>query len=263
MKKTSLLLIVICSTFVFAASSFAKGVSAAGIKLGTTATTVTGKTFEVPSTSWYSSEQYMKPNFAASLFMTYDFTNRIAIQPELTFQIKQFQESWKLAAGDHKQIYSLDYLTVPVLAKFLLNPKINWNPSLYIGPEFAVMVGSNVRHINLDNVFKDYHIANRKAYDVLVTLGHDGGWTVNDFRLFYDFRFNYSTIDFLKKVDPAYFYKKGFRPLEPGSANQPGDLLKARKSVDEVYIHTYDDQNREAEPSAKLMTFCFMVGFSF
>ena|GEM_PF-5472942 len=251
---------------ILTSSAVAGEYTATGMRFGTTTSFISGKTFEIPAGSNYSVSVDPKPGVAFSLFATYNFNERWAIQPELNFKGTIFQQTWKNPAGDIKHSYTMYYLSVPMLAKFVIVPETNVLPALYAGPEFGLMIGNNIKVSYYDPKLpeKTYDFENRRVFDLALNVGHDGGWTVSEeMRFFYDVRFTYSFLDFVSEVDPYYYYKKGNEPLAPWSPVEPGDLRHAEVAKGTVLLHTYGSDYKEVKPEAKSMALVVTIGFSF
>ncbi|MEO1010343.1 MAG: porin family protein [Bacteroidota bacterium] len=92
----------------------------------------------------------------AGVFMVFDFPGGFALQPELQYSSQGFQFSSDLSAiegnmpfpgdNDFRTNVQLNYLNIPVLAKFSLNDKL----TLDFGPQFGFLINQVTRIKNLD-----------------------------------------------------------------------------------------------------------------
>lgn len=266
MKTVNLLLLTGWLLIGLSSSALAGEYTASGLRFGTTTTFIRGKTFEVPATGWFSTSLEPKPGIAVSAFATYNFNERWAIQPEVNLKANMFQQTWKMKGGDIKHSYTMYFLSMPFLGKFVIVPETNVLPAVYFGPEFGLMVGNSVKVSYYDTRLPDksYDFENRRVFDFALNMGTDGGWTISEsMRFFYDVRFTISLLDFIDKVDPYYYYKKGNEPTAPWSPVDAGDLRHAAVGKGTVLIHTYDGNYKETAPEAKAMGLVVTLGFSF
>jgi hypothetical protein len=92
----------------------------------------------------------------AGLFLEIAFTEKFQLQPELLYSSQGFQFSTDLAAiqnggsagqeNDFRTNVQLNYLTVPILGKFLLNDRY----ALEFGPQFGFLLNQVTKIKNLD-----------------------------------------------------------------------------------------------------------------
>ncbi len=93
----------------------------------------------------------------AGVFLEMDFSERFAFQPELLYASQGFQFSSDLSeiqgnptpgGNDFRTNVQLNFLTIPLLAKFYVNEGI----SLDFGPQFGFLINQVTKIKNLDGV---------------------------------------------------------------------------------------------------------------
>ena len=100
-----------------------------GVKAGINITNLSGDDIE---------DADSKMGIVGGGFITYKISDMFAIQPELLFSMKgcKFDED----GGD--ATLKLNYLEIPVLAKFLIPMKENIKPNVYLGPSLGILMSA-------------------------------------------------------------------------------------------------------------------------
>jgi len=193
------------------------GITGKGLKLGLG--------FANISTDYQELNDFLDSRSGASCgaFVTYSFNRRWAVQPELLYVSKGAQKDLFFVSAEWK----INYLEVPVLAKFNIVPDAQLQPSLYAGPALSILLGSKFRISDTE-----YDVADgMKTMDLGFVFG--GGL---DYRhVTFDIRY---TLGLLNTVDAAR--------INSLTEAQPGDSY---------YL--------EGNPSIKNRSLSFMIGAKF
>ena len=88
--------------------------------------------------------------FHAGVFMTYMFNDRIGVQPELLYN--QEGSKWKMSGS--KSTVKMDYVSLPILARF--QPIEIFN--IHAGPQFSYRVNAESGGEDLDDETEDIEI---------------------------------------------------------------------------------------------------------
>lgn len=103
----------------------------------------------------------------AGLFLIYNFSPQLAIQPELHYSGKGAVET-DLLWGESG--FDLSYIEVPVLLKYYIPSSGSIKPSLYMGPAMGILLSAQLKHFFDD----DYDIKDgMKSTDFCFVFGFD------------------------------------------------------------------------------------------
>lgn len=80
----------------------------------------------------------MQTGFAAGGFMQISFLGKVKIQPELLYSLKKVKFDVDAELGLPDATYSFNYLSIPVIAKYYIIPKVN----LQAGPQFDMLLSA-------------------------------------------------------------------------------------------------------------------------
>lgn len=78
--------------------------------------------------------------FTAGVFLTYNFSPKLAIQPELLYVAKGAGDEGFLSGAG----YNLGYVEVPVLLKYTPSSNRRLIPSVYLGPAVSVLTSAEI-----------------------------------------------------------------------------------------------------------------------
>ena len=76
--------------------------------------------------------------FAFGGFITYQFHERVAVQPELLYMMRGAK--WESGSDTWKGKYN--YLEVPILFKFMIPTRGTVQPNVYVGPSFGFLLSA-------------------------------------------------------------------------------------------------------------------------
>ncbi len=108
-----------------------------GAKMGINSAILNGK-----GPRWLiGGEPCSKVGFCAGGFIVFNLSDMWAIQPEFLFT----QKGTRLALEEDTAEISIDYLQIPILAKFIIPTQAKFKSSLFLGPYFALKLGANAR----------------------------------------------------------------------------------------------------------------------
>jgi hypothetical protein len=89
--------------------------------------------------------------FQAGAQVEFQYSPWFSIMPELRYQQRGFGVSYFNASQ------KLDYIELPILAKFSMPNRTDWTPFVFIGPNFSFRVGSggngNLNYVGSANTF--------------------------------------------------------------------------------------------------------------
>lgn len=154
-----------------------------GVKAGANFATITGSDFDSPDS---------RTGFHAGLVAEVPFSERFSVQPELYYSQQGFKIGENKAG---KASYHLDYIHVPVLAKFFLVRGFN----IHAGPQ----IGFNVNdEISYDTDFGSGDFDNKnsdiKDIDFSILAGVEYKFDVG---VFLNARYNYGFTELTKNSD--------------------------------------------------------------
>ncbi len=135
--------------------------------------------------------------FTAGAFLTYSFSPKLAIQPELLYVAK--------GSGHANIIYSsgfdCGYLEVPVLLKYTPSDKGRLKPGLYFGPAISTLLSAELYY---DGFFSDYENDVKdgmKSLDVSIIVGGEVEFrSAKPVSFFVDVRYS---LGLMNTIDPA------------------------------------------------------------
>ena len=110
-------------------------------------------------------------------FATFNLAKMISVQPEILFT----QKGTRFNEGGITAIFMVDYIELPVLAKFSLPPRKGFSPNAYIGPAVAVRVkGKGIVKMGGDKQKDD--IEDLKTLDLGLAFGTGVEYTANSLK---------------------------------------------------------------------------------
>ncbi|PWB72743.1 hypothetical protein C3F09_06205 [candidate division GN15 bacterium] len=114
------------------------GVTGKGLKLGFD--------FASINTDYQELDEFLdsRSGFIGGAYLTYSINRRFALQPELLYASKGAQKDFFLFDVH----WNVDYLEIPVLAKFQIAPDGRVQPNLFAGPAVSVLLSSKFEVIN-------------------------------------------------------------------------------------------------------------------
>ncbi|MCL5031471.1 MAG: PorT family protein [Bacteroidetes bacterium] len=121
-------------------------------------------------------------------FMTYQFSDMFALQPEVAYTMKGASSS----GGGETNTWSFNYIEVPVLLKLYIPiaGTSTIKPNIYAGPAFAFNVAANFEQtVNGQSTTTDMSTA-MKGFDMSIAFGGGVGFNVGSGLL--DFSVRYS-----------------------------------------------------------------------
>lgn len=152
------------------------------------------------NTEWESSAS---PGFAIGLSLDFRFTQLFSVQPEVLYVEKGGRE--KVPSLNTEFNLTLDYIEVPVIAKFYLPTNTILQPHAYVGPyaSFLIENNSNIELIDNEQLTPDKVVedANRSDFGAVIGIGTD-----------FNFAFN--------TMSAEIRYSAGFSDVFSGAASQ-------------------------------------------
>ena len=109
-----------------------------GLKGGMITSNVTG----VPD-EWSDSQDY-RTGFTGGVFLNYAFDNEFSVQPELLYVPKGTGGTLNYGFMDAGAEAQLDFLEMPVLAKYTFSTGGKFRPCIFVGPSIGVAVDSDL-----------------------------------------------------------------------------------------------------------------------
>ncbi|MCD4820245.1 MAG: PorT family protein [Candidatus Cloacimonetes bacterium] len=171
MKKSIFLFVLIV---LLGTSLFANGIVGKGVKLGFNFAKIDGNDVEINFDS--------KLGFIIGGFAIFQMTDMIFIQPELFYTMKGAKDDGE----GYVSTISLNYLELPVLAKFNIPIEGNLTPNLFFGPALGINLSSThkVEYDDYDDVSDD--LEDIKGMEFGLIFG--GGININ--KICIDARYN-------------------------------------------------------------------------
>lgn len=150
-----------------------------GVRVGINIATLAGSSVHNASS---------KLGFSGNFFLTYNFTNYFAFQPEVGVAFLGAKGNPLVLGGNTSNQYdnnNTSYVEVPVLARFTLSDSPDFSPAILVGPSFGLNI-SNSYHVptTANNLYQN---PNAK----FITVGIVGGITANIQRFVLDARYDY------------------------------------------------------------------------
>jgi len=142
-------------------------------------------------------------SFAIGGFITYNFNEMFALQPEIYYSVKGARE--ETVAGDID--LKLGYIDIPILLKVKLPMEgKSWSPNLYAGPYFAFLLSADLEGLDV----KD----DTKSTDLGLVVGAGIDFMLSEGMRALNLDFRYS-IGFTKLDDAgdAEVFNNGFQFL--------------------------------------------------
>ncbi len=128
--------------------------------------------------------------FNVGCFFEHKFSKLFSIQPEVQFSEQGFKLTYQLRQNFDDPITSqslltiLDYVNVPILAKYNINENVN----LFVGPQIGYLIGAKIGSQNAKDVFNS------------IDFGIDFGSEIILNNIVIDLRYNLGLYEVLKKT---------------------------------------------------------------
>jgi hypothetical protein len=138
--KTGFVLVSVLSAIVLSASApcaFA-GETTFGIKAGLSFSSAAG------GPDYWDDSIEWKTGMTAGAFLNHALSENFSLQPEFIYTQKGFGSALLEDLLDIGLTFSIDYVEIPVLAKYTFSAGKNFRPALYAGPSFAYCLGSEL-----------------------------------------------------------------------------------------------------------------------
>ena len=183
MKKLFTLLFLVC---LFSTMSFAQ--MQAGLKAGVNISNLSGDDAGSPDS---------KTGFAFGGFFMYQFSPMFAIQPEAYYTMKGATEKMDFQGTTVDLTYTLDYIEIPVLFKFLIPIQGSGvKPAIFAGPFLGINTTAKVK-AEFDGQSQEEDLTDTKSTEFGLQFGGGIGFPVGKGELGVDIRYilGLSTID--------------------------------------------------------------------
>ena len=183
MKKLFTLLFLVC---LFSTMSFAQ--MQAGLKAGVNISNLSGDDAGSPDS---------KTGFAFGGFFMYQFSPMFAIQPEAYYSMKGATDKMDFQGTTVDLTYTLDYIEIPVLFKFLIPIQGSGvRPAIFAGPFLGINTTAKVK-AEYDGQSQEEDIEDTKSTEFGLQFGGGIGFPVGKGELGVDIRYilGLSTVD--------------------------------------------------------------------
>ena len=183
MKKIFTLLFLVC---LFSTMSFAQ--MQAGLKAGVNISNLSGDDAGSPDS---------KTGFAFGGFFVYQFSPMFAIQPEAYYTMKGATDKMDFEGTTVDLTYTLDYIEIPVLFKFLIPIQGSGvKPAIFAGPFLGINTTAKVK-AEFNGQSQEDDITDTKSTEFGLQFGGGIGFPVGKGELGVDIRYilGLSTID--------------------------------------------------------------------
>jgi len=183
MKKLFTLLFLVC---LFSTMSFAQ--MQAGLKAGVNISNLSGDDAGSPDS---------KTGFAFGGFFMYQFSPMFAIQPEAYYTMKGATDKMDFEGTTVDLTYTLDYIEIPVLFKFLIPIQGSGvKPAIFAGPFLGINTTAKVK-AEFNGQSQEDDITDTKSTEFGLQFGGGIGFPVGKGELGVDIRYilGLSTID--------------------------------------------------------------------
>lgn len=135
MRKTFAALLAFASVLALGPAAARSEVTGFGIKAGVAMSNIFGKDVY---------DQRFRVGFSYGVFMTYGFGRRFAIQPELLYVMKGSKYVNGQGSDAYRETMSLEYVEVPILAKYDLPLFRKFRTHVFAGPAPAMKIRARV-----------------------------------------------------------------------------------------------------------------------
>ena len=135
MRKTLPALLIFVSVFSLAPVPARSEVTGFGIKAGLALANIFGRDVY---------DQKFRAGFSYGIFMTYGFGRSFALQPELLFVMKGSKYVNGSGSDAYRETMSLEYVELPILAKFYLPLSRAFRTHIFAGPTPALNIRAGV-----------------------------------------------------------------------------------------------------------------------
>ena len=138
---TIITVIFMCSSVV-SAQDFQKSITGKGIKIG--------PGYSAMNTTYDEIEPYFETKTGTHLgvFLTYQISPKLSIQPELLSSVKGASTGGILTLFN----WSINYIEVPVFVKYNLGDHRAVKPNIYVGPSLSFLISSELKIIFVDPI---------------------------------------------------------------------------------------------------------------
>lgn len=202
-RKINLFLLIVLLPLVLSSQQFS-----VGVKDGLTISGIKG---------WYSFKNFKSTNIEKSLghsfglILNYQLSKSIILQTEINYEMKGFDFGQSLMGGGLKGNYSLNYLTVPIIAHFEIGKKVKYYG--YTGVYFGFLIkAENYTSLTslvssglvvYDLTYDPTNVFNKYEFGGLVGLGIKFPLCEKVY-LFIDTRYNFGLTKTAKNTDFDY-----------------------------------------------------------
>jgi hypothetical protein len=135
MKKTLLALLMAASVLVVGPVAARSEITGFGIKAGVALANIFGRDVY---------DQRFRVGFSYGVFMTYGFGRAFAVQPELLFVMKGSRYINGTGSDAYRETMSLEYIELPILAKYSLPLSRAFKVHVFAGPAPALNIRARV-----------------------------------------------------------------------------------------------------------------------
>jgi len=103
-------------------------------------------------------------------FITYNFTEMIAVQPELHYAMKGAKHDESVGGTDYHYSANLSYLEIPVLAKLCFQTQTDMKPGVYVGPYLGLKMSAKSK-LKVDDKTETDDMEHVKSTDFGLVFG--------------------------------------------------------------------------------------------
>ncbi len=135
MRRSLAALLVIVSVLAFEPVAARSEITGFGVKAGVALSNIFGKDVY---------DQKFRTGFSYGVFMTYGFGRTFAIQPELLFAMKGSRYVNGRGPDAYRETMSLEYVELPILAKFYFPLFRTFRTHVFAGPAPALNIRARV-----------------------------------------------------------------------------------------------------------------------
>ena len=183
MKKILLIaLVIVIASFATAMSQGKTGITEKGFKIGLNMSKYTGSDATNTKT---------KSGLVLGGYITYSLSDIFALQPELQYTMKGAKGEFYSAEYDITIDLTdkLNYLEIPILAKFFVNTRSSVKPSFYAGPAISFLMSAKekgeAQGVSAEVDIKDYI----KSTDFGLIFGAGTDFLAGSGRITFDIRY--------------------------------------------------------------------------
>lgn len=166
-------------------------VAPADAQIGTEIGGKAGVTFSTVDDPDFDAETLVA--FGVGAYVRFALAQAFSIQPELLFMRKGAKQEFDVFDAEIK----LDYIEVPVLARYDISTEGNLSPYLFAGPTFAFEVGCTVSDDEGDFDCDDEEDFETESFDIGATAGVGVGFAAGRGTFFIEGRYTFGFTDIL------------------------------------------------------------------